>query len=72
VKRCQLSCHRCLIFLGDLARYKEVHGNGHDTRSIDFSVAAGYYLQAASLWPPSGNPHNQVLAISLELGSALG
>ena len=69
VKRCQLSCHRCLIFLGDLARYKEVHGNAHDTRAIDFSVAAGYYLEAASLWPPSGNPHNQVFVISPQLGS---
>lgn len=67
VKRCQLSCHRCLIFLGDLARYKEVHGSGQDTRSIDFSVAAGYYMQATSLWPSSGNPHNQVLVISLTL-----
>ncbi len=55
VKRCALSCHRCLIFLGDLARYKEVHGDGQD-----WSVSTGYYLQAYALWPASGNPHNQV------------
>jgi protein SMG7 len=55
VKRCENSCHRCLIFLGDLARYKEVHGDGQD-----WSVSAGYYLQASALWPSSGNPHNQV------------
>lgn len=71
VKRCQLSCHRCLIFLGDLARYKEVHGNAHDTRSIDFSVAAGYYLQAASLWPPSGNPHNQLAVLATYVSDEL-
>lgn len=65
VKRCKLSCHRCYIFLGDLARYKEVHGNAQDARSIDFSVAARHYLQAASLGPSSGNPHNQVRFFSL-------
>ena len=64
VKRCQLSCHRCLIFLGDLARYKEVHGNVQDSRNIEFSVSAGYYIQAALLWPSSGNPHNQVSFIA--------
>lgn len=71
VKRCQLSCHRCLIFLGDLARYKEVHGNLQDTRSMDFSVAAGYYLQAASLWPSSGNPHNQLAVLATYVNDEL-
>lgn len=59
LKSCDQSCHRCLIFLGDLARYKESHGDA-DVRSRDWSVAAGYYQQAISLWPSSGNPHNQV------------
>ena len=66
LKSCDLSCHRCFIFLGDLARYKESHGNP-DVRSRDWSVAAGYYQQAISLWPSSGNPHNQVRKDSVEV-----
>lgn len=59
VKRVEQSCHRCLIFLGDLARYKEQYGES-DAKAHDWSVAAGYYLQAAAFWPGGGNPHNQV------------
>ncbi|CAM6014258.1 unnamed protein product [Sphagnum balticum] len=66
VKRCALSCHRCLIFLGDLARYKEVHGDGQD-----WSVSAGYYLQAYALWPASGNPHNQLAVLATYVGDEL-
>ena len=58
LKRCQLSCHRCLIYLGDLARYKELHGDANG-QNHDWSVAANYYLKAVSFWPASGNPHNQ-------------
>ena len=64
IKRCQLSCHRCLIYLGDLARYKEIHGDSHgegDAKNHDWSIAAGFYVKAAFIWPASGNPHNQVL-----------
>jgi hypothetical protein len=53
----QASCHRCLIYLGDLARYKELHSDG---KAKDWAIVANYYLQAAALWPASGNPHNQV------------
>ncbi|CAM6046137.1 unnamed protein product [Sphagnum compactum] len=66
VKRCESSCHRCLIFLGDLARYKEVHGDGQD-----WSVSAGYYLQASALWPSSGNPHNQLAVLATYVGDEL-
>ncbi|CAM6035486.1 unnamed protein product, partial [Sphagnum compactum] len=66
VKCCALSCHRCLIFLGDLARYKEVHGDGQD-----WSVSAGYYLQAYALWPASGNPHNQLAVLATYVGDEL-
>jgi protein SMG7 len=67
LKRCQLSCHRCLIYLGDLARYKEIHGDSSgqgDAKIHDWSIAAGFYVKAASIWPASGNPHNQVLIYS--------
>eukprot|EP01018_Ginkgo_biloba_P009676 Gb_30018 [translate_table: standard] len=70
LKRCQLSCHRCLIYLGDLARYKELHGDA-DTRNHDWSVAAGYYLKAIFLWPASGNPHNQLAVLAMYVGDEL-
>ncbi|CAM6086076.1 unnamed protein product [Calypogeia fissa] len=70
LKSCDLSCHRCLIFLGDLARYKESHGEA-DVRSRDWSVAAGYYQQAISLWPSSGNPHNQLAVLATYVSDEL-
>lgn len=59
VKKGLISCHRCLIYLGDLARYKGLYGEG-DSKARDFAAASSYYMQAASLWPSSGNPHHQV------------
>lgn len=60
MKKGMISCHRCLIYLGDLARYKGLYGEG-DSRTRDYAAASGYYLQATSIWPSSGNPHHQVL-----------
>ncbi|RRT64250.1 hypothetical protein B296_00041970 [Ensete ventricosum] len=60
IKKGLMSCHRCLIYLGDLARYKELYGE-RDSVSCDFAAASTYYMQAASLCPSSGNPHHQVL-----------
>ena len=62
MKKGLVACHRCLIYLGDLARYKGMYGEG-DSINREFTAASSYYLQAASLWPSSGNPHHQVLAI---------
>lgn len=62
MKKGLISCHRCLIYLGDLARYKGLYGEG-DSVGRDYAVASGYYGQAASLWPSSGNPHHQVCFI---------
>lgn len=59
MKKGLISCHRCLIYLGDLARYKGLYGEG-DSKSREFTAASSYYLEAASLWPSSGNPHHQV------------
>lgn len=59
IKKGLMSCHRCLIYLGDLARYKSLYGEG-DSKAGDFAAASSYYLQASSLWPSSGNPHHQV------------
>lgn len=59
IKKGLVSCHRCLIYLGDLARYKGLYGDG-DSKSREYATASSYYLQAASIWPSSGNPHHQV------------
>lgn len=59
VKKGLVSCSRCFIYLGDLARYKGLYGEG-DSKARDFSAASSYYMQASSLWPSSGNPHHQV------------
>lgn len=59
VKEGLISCNRCLIYLGDLARYKGLYGEG-DSKARDFAAASSYYMQAASLWPSNGNPHHQV------------
>jgi protein SMG7 len=61
-----VSCHRCLIYLGDLARYKGMYGEG-DSINREFTAASSYYLQAASLLPSSGNPHHQVFAFFQQL-----
>lgn len=70
LKRCQLSCHRCLIYLGDLARYKEYYGDG-DAKNHDWSIAAGFYVKAASLWPASGNPYNQLAVLATYIGDEM-
>ncbi|CAH2072366.1 unnamed protein product [Thlaspi arvense] len=63
VKKGLVSCHRCLIYLGDLARYKGLYGEG-DSKSREYAAASSYYLQAASLLPASGNPHHQLAIIA--------
>lgn len=70
MKKGLISCHRCLIYLGDLARYKGLYGEG-DSKSREFAAASSYYLQAASLWPSSGNPHHQLAIIASYSGDEL-
>lgn len=62
LKKGLMSCHRCLIYLGDLARYKGLYGEG-DSKAREFTAASSYYLQALSLCPSNGNPHHQVATI---------
>ncbi|XP_025076614.1 protein SMG5-like isoform X1 [Pomacea canaliculata] len=51
----QRACHRCLICLGDIARYQ---------RDIDHTLSAAlsqrFYHQAFMLFPEIGMPHNQL------------
>ncbi|KAK9671211.1 hypothetical protein RND81_12G013800 [Saponaria officinalis] len=63
IKKGLISCHRCLIYLGDLARYKGIYGDG-ESKTRDLAAASSYYLQASSLWPSSGNPHHQLAIVA--------
>ncbi|KAL6555336.1 hypothetical protein OROGR_006594 [Orobanche gracilis] len=63
LKKGLISCHRCLIYLGDLARYKRLYGEG-DSKARDFAAASSYYMQASSLCPSNGNPHHQLAILA--------
>ncbi|CAA0829838.1 Protein SMG7 [Striga hermonthica] len=63
MKKGLISCHRCLIYLGDLARYKSLYAEG-DSKARDFTAASSYYMQASSIWPSSGNPHHQLAILA--------
>ena len=63
LSRCPLvgGGRRCCIFLGDLARYKELH-SGHSAK--DFGEAERRYRQALAVLPSRGNPHNQLAVLA--------
>ncbi|XP_051140916.1 nonsense-mediated mRNA decay factor SMG7-like [Andrographis paniculata] len=63
VQKGLMSCHRCLIYLGDLSRYKGMYVKG-DSKARDFDAASSYYTQASSLCPASGNPHHQLAILA--------
>lgn len=60
------SCHRTLVFLGDLSRYREASQSPKN-----WGPATGYYMLAKKLVPSSGSPHNQLAVIALNEGSNL-
>ncbi|KAM6435312.1 nonsense-mediated mRNA decay factor SMG5 isoform 2-T2 [Liasis olivaceus] len=51
----QIACHRCLVYLGDLARYQNELA-GVDTELL----AERFYYQALSVAPQIGMPFNQL------------
>ncbi|KAF9580685.1 hypothetical protein BGW38_002569, partial [Lunasporangiospora selenospora] len=55
------SCHKCYIFLGDLARYRQTY---NDSPKKNWSAAREYYNEARNLLPTSGNPYNQLAVIA--------
>uniref|UniRef100_A0A7N0TK28 Uncharacterized protein n=1 Tax=Kalanchoe fedtschenkoi TaxID=63787 RepID=A0A7N0TK28_KALFE len=67
VRKCQFMCHRFLICIGDLARYKELHDNS-DGRTRNWSVAATYYMKATVIWPDGGNSQNQLALLATYVG----
>ncbi|KAM3423559.1 hypothetical protein BST61_g986 [Cercospora zeina] len=56
------SCHRVLIWLGDLSRYRATEKLD---KNPDFGPAIGYYGLAASLKPSSGLGHHQRAVVAL-------
>ena len=60
------SLHRCLVFLGDIARYREQHRADPPPRGQqhDWSSAFKYYEMAVRLLPTIGNPHNQLAVLA--------
>ncbi|XP_029638270.1 protein SMG5-like isoform X3 [Octopus sinensis] len=49
------ACHRCLVYLGDIARYQQDFDH-----SLSNSTAERFYYQALCLLPDVGIPHNQL------------
>ncbi|KAK1276523.1 Protein SMG7 [Acorus gramineus] len=70
MKKGLMSCHRCMIYLGDLARYKGLYGEG-DSVSCEYAAASSYYIQASCMWPSSGNPHHQLAILASYSGDDL-
>ncbi|KAF9946627.1 hypothetical protein BGZ72_000175 [Mortierella alpina] len=61
-RQCAISsCHKCYIFLGDLARYRQTY---NDAPKKNWSAARDYYNEARNLLPSSGNPYNQLAVIA--------
>ncbi|ORX89026.1 hypothetical protein K493DRAFT_72545 [Basidiobolus meristosporus CBS 931.73] len=68
-RKALFSYQQCLIYLGDLARYREMYA---DRQQKNWSAAIEYYNEALALAPTNGNPHNQLAVVSSYLGDELG
>ncbi|GJZ31798.1 protein SMG7L isoform X1 [Tanacetum coccineum] len=62
---CHYVCHRFLVCLGDVSRYMELCKKPDAQK---WGVAATFYLEAASVWPHSGNPQNQLALLATYIG----
>lgn len=58
---CRQSLHRCYVFLGDLARYRELHSQ---KAKKNFAPAEALYYRALAVLPENGNPHNQLAVLA--------
>ena len=63
-----LSCHRTLVRLGDLSRYRETE---LVAKERNWGPAIGYYNLAEAIRPSSGASHNQLAVIALADGNHL-
>jgi hypothetical protein len=57
------SAHQCLIYLGDLSRWR---ASEQLDKVPEFGPAIGYYALAATLMPSSGMGHHQQAVVELE------
>lgn len=57
-----VSCHRTLVHLGDLSRWRETQSV---TKDRNWGPAIGYYNLAGLIYPMSGASHNQLAVIAL-------
>ncbi|GKV10927.1 hypothetical protein SLEP1_g22231 [Rubroshorea leprosula] len=67
LQKCQFLCHRFLVCLGDLTRYREQYQKS-TAQNPNWSVSATYYLEATMVWPDSGNPQNQLAVLATYVG----
>ncbi|KAJ7968577.1 Protein SMG7 [Quillaja saponaria] len=65
--KCQFLCHRFLVCMGDLARYKQQYENP-SSQNLNWSLAATHYVEATKIWPDSGNPQNQLAVLATYIG----
>jgi hypothetical protein len=56
-----LCIFKCLIFLGDLARYRELHS---ESSTKDWAAVEVLYKRAITIMPNMGNPHNQLAVLA--------
>ncbi|ETP25267.1 hypothetical protein F441_01848 [Phytophthora nicotianae CJ01A1] len=61
IVRCRQSLHHCYVFLGDLARYRELHSQ---KAKKNFAAAEALYHRALAVLPENGNPHNQLAVLA--------
>ncbi|XP_022110508.1 telomerase-binding protein EST1A-like [Acanthaster planci] len=60
IKLALLSAQRCMISLGDIARYKELTND-----TSNYGKARSWYLKAQHLAPRNGRPYNQLAILAL-------
>ena len=62
--------HRCLMCLGDLARYQLDATTGDDRTRVS-GISQRYYHQALALQPNNGLPYNQLATLAVDLNFGL-
>ncbi|KAL4853490.1 hypothetical protein ACK3TF_005514 [Chlorella vulgaris] len=65
---CRASVHRCLICLGDLARYG---ASVLPAPERDWAACRHFYLQASHAYPEGGNSYNQLAVLATYEGDPL-
>ncbi|TPX54472.1 hypothetical protein PhCBS80983_g05917 [Powellomyces hirtus] len=53
--------HKCLVSLGDISRYREIHNSGDAKK---WHISRAYYRKAIQLVPDNGKPFSQLAILS--------